>query len=93
MAMSAEHAGGAVRPEERRDWLDDPVNVDRIVKALGVACVLVVLADFFYHKHGHFGFQSLFGFDAVFGFLAYVGLVSVAKLWRRVVMRSEDYYD
>ncbi len=91
--MSDERVEGVMAPDERRHWLDDPANVDRIVKALGVACVLVVLADFFYHKHGHFGFQSVFGFDAAFGFVAYVGLISVAKLWRRIVMRSEDYYD
>ena len=91
--MSDEHFVERAGADGPRDWLDEPANVDRIVKALVVACVLAVVADFFYHKHGHFGFQSLFGFDAAFGFVAYVGLVSVAKLWRRIVMRSEDYYE
>ena len=53
----------------------------------------VVLADFGYHKHGHFGFQEWFAFDAVFGFVSYVGLVNVAKIFRKLVMRREDYYE
>ena len=57
------------------------------------AAVGVVLADLFYHKHGHFGFQEWFAFDAVFGFAAYVGLVNSAKLLRKLVMRPEDYYE
>ena len=56
------------------------------------AGVIVVLADFGYHKHGYFGFQEWFAFDAVFGFAAYVGLVNSAKLLRKLVMRPEDYY-
>jgi len=73
-------------------WLDQPKNIDLLIKILIAACVIVVCADFFYHKHGHFGFQEWFAFDAVFGFAAYVGLVNSAKLLRKIVMRDEDYY-
>ncbi len=79
-------------PEDER-WLDRPENVNRIVQALVVACIVVVGADFFYHKHGYFGFQEWFAFDAAFGFLAYVGLIFTAKGVRRILMRDEDYYD
>jgi hypothetical protein len=74
-------------------WLDKPSSINLIIKILIAACVVVVLADFTYHKHGHFGFQEWFAFDAVFGFLAYVGLVNSAKGIRKLLMRSEDYYD
>jgi hypothetical protein len=74
-------------------WLDRPGSVGLIIKILVAACVLSVVADFFYHKHGDYHFQEWFGFDAVFGFLAYVGLVTAAKGVRRLLMRNEDYYD
>ncbi len=79
--------------EEHDYWLDKPSSVDLIIKALIAACVIVVLADFGYHKHGDFHFREWFAFDAVFGFSAYVFLVTSAKGVRRLLMRSEDYYD
>jgi hypothetical protein len=56
------------------------------------ACAAVLLSDLFYHKHGHFEFESSFGFHAFFGFLAYLTIVNSAKLLRLWVRRSEDYY-
>ncbi len=91
----ADHGSDSERPvsDEPDYWLDRPASVDLIIRLLILACVGVVLADFAYHKHGHFGFQEWFAFDAVFGFLAYVGLVNAAKGLRRILMRDEDYYD
>jgi hypothetical protein len=74
-------------------WLDRPSSINLIIKILVAACVGSVAADFFYHKHGDYAFQEWIAFDAVFGFLAYVGLVTAAKGVRRILMRSEDYYD
>ncbi len=79
--------------EQRRYWLDDSRNVNKIVYALYAICALLVAADWFYHKHIHFDCESWFGFFGFFGFVAYVGLVLTAKLLRRVLMRREDYYD
>lgn len=82
--------------KERSDkvyWLDQPRNVDRLVHGLMLVCGLLVLADLFYHKHTHFGFEGWFGFFAWFGFIGCVGLVLLAKEMRRVVKRDEDYYD
>lgn len=87
------HAHGSAPDGERSYWLDQPENVNLLIKILIAAAVGVVLADLFYHKHGHFGFQEWFAFDAVFGFAAYVGLVNSAKLLRKLVMRGEDYYE
>ncbi len=83
--------GAAAATDER--WLDRPSTVNLIIKLLVAACVLTVVADFFYEKHGDYHFQHWFAFDAAFGFLAYVGLVTTAKGIRRLLMRSEDYYD
>jgi hypothetical protein len=87
------HARGSAPDGERSYWLDQPENVNLLIKILIAAAVGVVLADLSYHKHGHFGFQEWFAFDAVFGFAAYVGLVNSAKLLRKLVMRPEGYYE
>lgn len=78
---------------EKTYWLDQPRNVDRLVYGLVVICMLLTLADFFYHKHTHFAFEGWFGFFAWFGFIGCVALVVLAKEMRRIVMRDEDYYD
>lgn len=80
------------RAVERR-WLDEPRNVDRLVKGLYIVCGLLVAADFFYDKHGHFAFEEWFGFFAWFGFIGCVVLVLAAKEMRKVLKRDEDYYD
>jgi hypothetical protein len=80
-------------PSDDPRWLDKPGSVDLIVKILVAVCVLTVLADFFYDKHGEFHFQEFPGFDAAYGFIAYVGLVNLAKGVRVLLMRREDYYD
>ena len=64
---------------ERRRWLDEPRNVDKVFYALCVLCALVVAADFFYVKHGHFRWEDWIGFHAGYGFVACVALVVAAK--------------
>lgn len=78
---------------EKKYWLDDPRNVKKIVYTLCVVCVLLVVADFFYHKHYFFTFENWFGFFGFFGLIACVALVLAAKLLRVVLKRQEDYYD
>ena len=92
-AHSDPHADSRETPVDDPRWLDQPGSVNVLIWILVAACVASVLADFFYHKHGEWHFQEIPGFDAIFGFLAYVGLVNVAKGWRKLVMRGEDYYD
>jgi hypothetical protein len=77
----------------KRYWLDQPGNVDRLVRGLVLICGLLLLADFFYHKEVHFAFEGWFGFFGWFGFSVCVALVLLAKEMRRVVKRDEDYYD
>jgi hypothetical protein len=78
---------------ERERWLDRPRNVTRLVYLLYGTCALLLLADLFYEKHVHFAFERWLGFFALFGFVAYVGIVMSAKLLRRLVRRTEDYYE
>jgi hypothetical protein len=84
----------ADRPNgERTYWLDDPKNVDRLVRAFYGVCAVLVAIDVFVPKHGPYAIEHWFGFYGWFGFLACVALVLAAKQLRRIVMRPEDYYD
>jgi len=73
-------------------WLDRPRNVTRIYRALWLLGALLVLADVVVHRHAEVGFDGWFAFYAGYGLVACVALVLAAKLLRRAVMRSEDYY-
>ena len=86
-------AHGNGKSGERRYWLDEPRNVDRIVYAVYVICGLLFALDVVTHKHGPFAIEHLFGFYGIYGFVACVGLVLAAKVMRRILMRPEDYYD
>jgi hypothetical protein len=79
---------------DKKHWLDDKGNVDKIFYALCAICAGLFLADAFYVKHAHFESEGAFGFYAVFGFVACVLLVLAAKhVLRTIVRRDEDYYD
>jgi hypothetical protein len=54
--------------------------------------LLTLVADFGYHKHGQYGFESFPGFHAFYGFGSFVFLVFVAVQLRKIVMRDEDHY-
>ncbi|MDH3445485.1 MAG: hypothetical protein OEN50_16280 [Deltaproteobacteria bacterium] len=78
---------------EKKYWLDDSRNVDKVFWALVVICVLLTAVDFFYHKHGHFLWEEWVNFYGFYGFISCVGLVLLAKQMRKLMMRKEDYYD
>ncbi len=78
---------------EKKYWLDDSRNVDKIFWGLCLVCVLLVLADLFYHRHVDFSWEGWIGFYGLYGFIACFGLVLLAKQLRKIVKRKEDYYD
>ncbi len=77
----------------RKGWADRKHNVELIVKSLYVICGILLFADLFYTKHGHFSFENWFGFFAFYGFLSYFCIVTSAKYLRKLVKRDESYYD
>ena len=79
--------------KKENTWFDKPANIKKIIAALCVVCALLMVADFFYHKHPYFAAESLFGFYAFYGFVMCVLLVLAAKVMRVFLMRDEDYYD
>jgi len=78
---------------EKKYWLDNPRNVDKIFWCLVGVCALLTIADFIHHKHGHFSWEEWIGFYGFYGFLACVALVLMAKQLRKLLKRDEDYYD
>jgi hypothetical protein len=78
---------------QKTHLFDNPKNVRRVLWGLGIACALALLGDFVIHRHVSHPWEGLWGFYAVYGFVACVLLVLVAKQMRKILMRSEDYYD
>lgn len=88
--MSQSQSTGPTNEPKR--WLDNKKNIDLMFYALCVTCVLLVLADLGYHKHGHFDFEQLPGFHFFYGFGVFAFVVFVGTNLRKVLMRDEDYY-
>jgi len=79
--------------EEKHYWLDKSANVTKLFRGLWAVGIGLVAIDLFLHKHEEFDIAAWFGFYAAYGFFACVALVLIAKQLRRVLMRSENYYD
>ncbi len=85
-------------PDKKR-FLDDPDNVDRIWRWFVAACVAVAaldvlaLLDVAWHRHVSLFIEGLPGFYPVWGFVGISVLIILAKKLRTLVMRPEDYYD
>ncbi len=73
--------------------LDSRRAGDRALWVLAVVCGLLLAADLFHDKHGHYLLESWFGFHGVFGALSIVLIVILGRWLRRIVMRDESYYD
>ncbi len=73
-------------------WVDRPGNPLRIVRALAVACALVLAAGFTYEKHAPLAAENLPWFYAAYGFAGFTGLILLAKLLRKLIRRPEDFY-
>ena len=78
---------------EKERFLDRQENVDRLLWGVTIVGVLVLLVDFFFHRHSYHPLERLWGFYGIFGAVAIIVLVQLAKLLRKLVMRDEDYYE
>ena len=82
------------KPDDKIYWLDEDKNVKKIIWALCIACAFSVIADLFYHKHIVYAAEDWVpGMYGWYGFIGCVFLVLSAKLLRKLLMRSEDYYE
>jgi len=78
---------------EKERFLDKQENVDRLLWGATVVGVLILLVDFFFHRHSYHPWERLWGFYGIFSVVAIVVLVQLAKVLRKLVMRDEDYYE
>ena len=79
---------------EKKYLFDRPGNVNRLLACFFSSLVILLIIDFFIHKHPHFPWEGWLEFYAVYGFVACVALVITAKyILRPLVKRREDYYD
>jgi hypothetical protein len=85
------------RPQPEHDshkpWLYRPSTVNGLFWGLAILCVLLGLADFVYHRHTIFAFESFPAIYGIFGFVAFVFIVFAGIGLRKLIMRDEDYYD
>jgi hypothetical protein len=79
---------------EKKYLFDNPRNVKILLRSFFSSLVVLLIIEFFVHKHPHFGCEGWLEFYAVYGFVACVALVLAAKyILRPIMKRREDYYD
>jgi len=80
--------------KEKEYLFDRPGNVDRLLRYFFSSLLVLLICEFFIHKHPHFPWEMWPEFYATYGFVACVILVLAAKyILRPLVKRREDYYD
>ncbi len=79
--------------DEKKYFLDDPRNVQRLLYVFYLICALSIFAEFFIKRYVDHPWEALFGFYGIYGFFACIFLVLVATQVRKLIMRREDYYD
>ncbi len=82
-------------PKQPIGWMDRPDFVKRLFQVFYVLAGLLLLAEILLGRateHPH-PYEGPFGFYAVYGFLSFWFLVLLAKPMRKLLIRSEDYYE
>ena len=74
------------------DYFDRLENIKKLWIMLYAVCGLLVIPDFFTHRHAHFGFDGFFGFYALLGFVSCAVLILFSKLAGLVLKAKENYY-
>ena len=74
-------------------FFDKPKHVKMFLGFFYASLLVLLIIDFFIHKHGEFPWEDAPNFFAVYGFVSCVLLIFIAKILRIFVKRDEDYYD
>lgn len=80
--------------KDRQYLFDKPENRRRLFRTYYTSLVILLIVEFFVHRHSYFPWEKWPEFYATFGFVACVALVLAAKyILRPIVKRREGYYD
>ena len=71
---------------------DTPINIRRLLKFFYISLAVLLIVDFFIHKHAEFTWEKAPDFFAVYGFVSCILLVLIAKILRLFIQRNENYY-
>jgi len=82
-----------MKQKKEFDWFDKPGNQRLLWILLYAVCGLLIIPDFFTHRHSYFGFDGYFAFYALLGFVSCAVLILFSKLVGLVLKVREDYYD
>jgi len=78
--------------QERKYFFDNPRNVKLVIYTLYGSCGVLMLLDFFVHRHIIHHWEGLLGFYSIYGFVGCTAIVLGSKLLRIFVQRGENYY-
>lgn len=77
-----------------KPYFKDPKKANRLLMILYGYLAVLLVAEFFIHKHSYFPWEDFPFFHAIYGFVVFVVLILIAKhLLRPLIKRREDYYD
>lgn len=79
-------------PDDKKHVFDNPRNVKRVIYGFFTIAAILLLLDFFIHRHTELDIEGVFGFYAFYGLIGSMFLVLSAKELRKILMRKEDYY-
>jgi hypothetical protein len=82
-----------MKQKKEFDWFDRPESIRKLWILLYAVCGLLIIPDFFTHRHSYFGFDGYFAFFALLGFVSCAVLILFSKLVALVLKVKEDYYD
>lgn len=72
---------------------DKPENVKRFLGFFYASLVVLLIIDFFIHKHAYFPWEGIPNFFAFYGFVSCVALIFIARILRMILKRDEEYYE
>ena len=79
--------------DEPLGFFEKPENIKWMLRIFYGICALLVIVDFFVHRHIYHSWEKIPAFYAIYGFIGCVVLVLIATEMRKFLMRKEDYYD
>ncbi len=78
-----------------RDSVSNKLRVmgSRSKLVLLILALVLLLLEFFVHRHAETDIENIFFFPALYAFVICVAIVLGGIVLRKLVMRREDYYD